>query len=103
MLNFDERPESAQADVEKIELFQLGGKTYTIPAKIDAGRVLGFMQEMRVGGQEAAAVGLLIDLIGREGYTKLRTYPGLQLADLKAIFDVVSQAAMGSMEEVAGN
>ena len=102
-INFDDRPKPEASEVEQVELFTLEGKTYTIPSKVDANRVLAFMQEMRNGGQDAAAVGLLIDLIGRPGYLALRNYPGLQMTDLKAIFDTVSKAAMGSMEELTGN
>ncbi len=103
MLNFDERKPVEQTEPERIELFTLEGKTYTMPKKLSANKLLAFMQEMRANGQEAAAVGLLIDCIGMAGYQKLRAYPGLQFADLKAIFDAVSLAAMGAMEEMTGN
>lgn len=102
-LNFDDRPQKETKPVEQVELFTLGGKTYTMPAQITANKLLGFMQEMRNSGQEAAAVGLLIDSIGQVGYRKLLDYNGLEPADLKAIFDTVSQAAMGAMEELTGN
>ena len=83
--------------------FRLDGKTYSMPAKFPANKLLAFMQEMRIKGEEAAAVGLLIDCIGQAGYRKLLDYPGLELSDLKAIFDTVSKSAMGSMEELTGN
>jgi hypothetical protein len=102
-INFDERTSNPNEKVEQVELFTLEGKTYTIPKTLDGGRVLGFMQEVRNVGTEAASVGLLIDLIGQSAYRKLREYPGLTLADLKAIFKVVEQSATGAMEEVAGN
>lgn len=102
-INFDDRKNEELPEVEQIELFVLDGKTYTIPAHITGNKLLGFMQEMRVHGQESAAVGLLIDCIGRVGYQKLLEYQGLQPKDLKAIFDVVSRVAMGAMEEVTGN
>lgn len=103
MLNFDDRKDEAPAEVKQIELFRLNGKTYSVPEKISAGKVLAFMQEMRVSGKEGAAVGLLIDTIGQAGYQKLVSYPGLTTADLKAIFETVAQVAMGSMEEMTGN
>lgn len=103
MLNFDERPAEEPKPVEQIELFRLDGKTYSMPAVISANRLLGFMQELRTSGQEAAAVGLLIDCIGQAGYRKLLAYKGLRPEDLKAIFDTVGRAAMGAMEEMTGN
>lgn len=102
-LNFDERPEEEAVEVEQIELFILDGKTYSIPKVFTANKLLGFMQEMRANGQEAASVGLLIDSIGTAGYNKLLAYKGLTYSDLKAIFDTVAKAAMGAMEEMTGN
>lgn len=102
-INFDERKVETPAEVEQIELFTLEGVTYTMPKQLDAKSILAFMQEVRNVGVEAASVGLLIELIGQTAYRKLRDYPGLQLRDLKAIFDTVGKAAMGAMEEVTGN
>lgn len=102
-LNFDERTEEDVAEVGQIELFTLDGKAYSIPETFTANKLLGFMQELRSSGQEAASVGLLIDSIGAAGYNKLLAYKGLKYSDLKAIFDTVAKAAMGSMEEMTGN
>lgn len=103
VLNFDERKDEEPVEIEQVELFTLEGKTYSMPKTVTARQLLGFMQEMRTNGQEAASVGLLIDCIGRTGYQKLLSYPKLRHADLKAIFDAVSGAAMGGMEEMTGN
>jgi len=102
-INFDERNADELPEVERVELFRIDGVTYSIPKVIEARRLLGFMQEMRASGTEAATVGLLIDCIGQQGYNKLLGLKTLRTADLKAIFDVVSTAAMGSMEELTGN
>lgn len=102
VLNFDEREKKEPGPVEEIELFTLDKKTYTMPKKLSANKLLGFMQEMRNSGQEAATVGLLIDCIGQSGYRKLLAYEGLEPSDLKAIFTVVGEAAMGAAEEMTG-
>lgn len=104
IVDFDGRSDTPAEEPKLIELFKLGGDIYTVPEELPAGKVLAFMQEARIRGPEAAGIGLLIDMIGAGTYRRLVDLPPekLRKQDLKAIIKVVSDIAMGAMEDVTG-
>lgn len=83
---------------DRVDLFELGGKMYTMPAEVPGSLALEAMEIFRRQGDAAASAWLLKEVIGEEAYGALRTCKTLRKEDLQAIQKIVSEHVFGSPE-----
>lgn len=103
MINLDEAPKLDNSKVEMINLFQLGGRTYQIPAKPRVNLALKFLWQRKTKGELEAAAALLGDMIGDEGFQALMEYEDLTSEILEKVCTAAATVAMGGMEQAVGN
>ena len=96
-INFDER-EKKEGDDERIVVFHLNERDYSIPKSPRINLGLKFSLEMKKYGSAVAVAGLLEDMLGEEGFEALMSYDGLTAPDLETITEICSRAAMGKLE-----
>jgi hypothetical protein len=88
--------------VEMMDLFELDGKTYQIPARPRVNLALKFLYKARTEGMEMAAAMLLVDLIGEEGFQALMDCDELEPDQLATIINAAQKVTMGGLEKALG-
>jgi hypothetical protein len=91
---------TARPASERIDVFEIDGETYSMPAEVNGGFALEAMEVIGTRGEVAAMPWLLEKALGRKGYTALRNCPTLTAADLKAVTRIVQDHVMGQLEEL---
>lgn len=95
-INFDER--EPEEDGERIVVFHLNGKDYSVPKKPRMNLGLKFSLERKKFGSAVAVASLLEDMLGEEGFEALMNFDGMTAEDLEVITEICSRAAMGKLE-----
>lgn len=89
---------SSKGEVKQVELFELDGRSYTIPNKP---RVNLGLKVMRVTAKEGEAAGqayMLEQLLGVENYDALLDFDDLTTEDFSAIVELASEIVFGGLE-----
>lgn len=89
-------------DDKRVPLFEIDDVTYTVPAKPRVNLALKFMYQARTLGQDTAAMNILEDLLGHDGFQALMNYDDLTQEDLEAVIGRATRLLMGSLESVSG-
>lgn len=97
VINFDEQPKEV-SETAMVELFTLGGKTYSIPNKPRINVALKYLDHARNQGQDAAAAYLLETLVGREGYEALMDYDDLTQDQFSEVILAAQKVVLGGLE-----
>lgn len=84
--------------VERVELFSLDGKSYTIPRRPKANVALRYLYEVKQHGSEVAAGSLLMNLLGEENYLTLMDNDDLTLDQLKQVMELAQKVTLGNLE-----
>lgn len=87
---------------ETVDLFELEGKVYTIPAKPRASLVLRYMKSVREHGEEYASSEMLEGLLGKDNYAVLESCEHLTIGDFQAIMEEAQRVVMGNVEAATG-
>jgi hypothetical protein len=95
-INFDERPPAPE--VERVPLFVLDGKEYTIPAKIGPAVGLRYLYDLKLLGEQAAIAGLLFTVLGQDAMEALSNSSQVTMADVNIIMEIVRDQTLGGME-----
>lgn len=95
------RPEDREP-VERVVLFSLDDKDYTIPRKFPVSLGLKVIRTMRKRGQEIAMAELLEEVIGEDAYEALVNYPDLEDSDIERLMEIVQSLALGSLDSPKG-
>jgi hypothetical protein len=103
MLDLDALPAREKGDVEMVDLFHLGGRTYQIPAEPRVNLALKFLWQRKTRGELDAAANLLGDMLGAEAFEALMEWPGLTVEILNQVSTAAAKVAMGQMEQAVGN
>lgn len=90
-------------DEERIPLFSIDGREYTIPKSVDAAFALRAIKTVREKGELFAAAQIFEEVIGTEAYDALCNFKGLKGPQLKQLIDEVVGYVMGQVEDIAGN
>lgn len=86
------------------DLFTINGKAYQLWVNAPASVGLTYLKMVRTKGAESAAVWIMEQMIGEDGYEALMNYPKLKEKDVKRIMDIVKEYAMANEEDsAAGN
>lgn len=85
-------------------LFTVNGKAYDLWVNAPASVGLRYLKMVRKEGGESAAVWILEQMIGEDGYDALMGIPNLKDKDLQRIMKIVKEYAMANEEDSpAGN
>lgn len=89
-------------EAKMVDIFEIDGTTYQIPAKVRVNISLKYMRNIRKYGQEYAAGELLEDMLGEKAYEALMNYDDLTAEDLEAVMSAVQEVALGGLETTPG-
>lgn len=95
-INFDER--EPEENEERIVVFHLNGKDYSVPKAPRMNLGLKFSLESKKYGSAVAVASLLEAMLGEEGFEALMSFDGMTAEDLEFITEICSRAAMGKLE-----
>lgn len=98
MIDLDAPTDEEATTDERIEVFSLGGTTYTVPADPGPAFALRYLSKVREFGDDAAADYLLEAMLGDEGYKALSGFSNLKESQLLTVFQVCLDIALGAME-----
>lgn len=88
-------PEKGDA-VERVELFSIDGKVYTVPKALSPTVGLRYVHIARKQGQEMAADYLLETMLGEEAYEALMDFSGLNEDVLEIVLEACSNIALAA-------
>jgi hypothetical protein len=93
---------TASSLVDRIPLFKIDGREYTVPAVPRAVVGIRYLRNLRRKGQDFAAASLLEELLGVDGLDALCDYEDLTQEQFKAIMAGAQKLVMGGLED-SGN
>lgn len=91
-----ERPPDAD---ERVTLFYLDDKEFTIPARPRANLSLQYLDKVKNEGSEYANAWLMEQMLGVEGYEALMNHEYLEPEQLKTIMDLCQKQTVGKLEQ----
>lgn len=97
--------EQAAADLaaaERIDVFAIDTTTYSIPKEMDGGALLRYLDDCAEIGESAAMAHLIRELLGEAAYEALIGFEGIKPAQIKELFDLIEEHAMGQMDKIGG-
>lgn len=96
---------SAEADdeVEMEPLFRLDGTVYQIPARPSAGMAFDYLEKQTTEGPDAAVYWMMVRMLGKEVYEKLRDHPNLPREQFDAILNRVENKVLGASPKKGKN
>lgn len=97
----DEEPEG---EVEMVDLFEIAGRMYQVPAKPPFAHALRAISTARTQGAGMAELMILEEVVGPEAWEALCSAKGVTGAQVAKLANAVSLLVMGAMEdEASGN
>ncbi|MEV6014741.1 hypothetical protein [Streptomyces sp. NPDC051997] len=93
---------STVPDEERVPLFSIDGRVYTVPKFVPQGLSLEFVRLNRQFGENVAAVRLLERMLGAEAYEALEQCPTLDAEQMQKILDMSQKLAFGKAEVTEG-
>lgn len=97
-LKLHSQTEEEAAAVEKVEVFELDGISYTIAKKPNVSLALRFLKMARIRGEEIAAGYLLEEALGSEAYDALASCLTLTPEDFAVVTETIKKHTMGGLE-----
>lgn len=85
-----------KAEVERVELFSIDGKVYTVPRELSPTVGLRYTNIARKQGQEMAADYLLETMLGEEAYSALLEFDGFNTEILELVIEACSNIALAA-------
>lgn len=83
-------------------LFSIDGVVYSMPVEVPGNVALGYLEQMRQGGEAVAIAWALEQVLGEKAYQALVNCKSLQPHQLSAIMTIVTERIMGALEAVRG-
>ena len=102
-LNLVSRTDEERAAVERIVIFRINGKPYTIPNETRPNISMGYLYLTRQRGVAAAESWLAEQLLGREAYEALLNFADLTQEASNEIFKRARDVAFGRYDPKAPN
>lgn len=96
-------PEAKPREIERIPLFYIGEKEYTIPAELSPNDALIALRMARTRGTVIAQSWMAEKGIGEEGMDDLIACDAITREQVKEILDNVQKMYLGDLEEMSGN
>lgn len=95
-------PEDDGVRGDRLVLFELNGREYTVPKRIGPNVALGYMRDIRRHGKEHAIAGIMEALLGREALDALADYEDLSEEELEQVMAAVQHHVLGPLEKRSG-
>lgn len=92
----------AEPTQERIELFSINGRSYSIPKRPGPNVALRYLRDVRRHGREHALAGILEAMLGTEGMDALADYDDLTDEDMDAVMAAVERHVLGPLEKKTG-
>lgn len=89
---------TGQTTEDRVPLFSIDGKEYSIPAKPRPSIELKFLYLLKQEGPEMATAIFLSDLLGDEGFEALTNYEDLTKEQFEQVVEIAKQTALGGLE-----
>lgn len=88
---------------ERVTLFTIDDKAYTVPAKPGANVTLKFLDELRRTGNEMfAALSLMQSMLGKEAYEEFLDWDDMSDDVMTEVLEQVVQLALAKVEDSSG-
>lgn len=96
-IDFDARRKEDTGEEDRIVIFHIDGKDYSVPrgSRINVG--LKFSRDRKKYGADVAVASLLESMLGEDGFEALMSFDGLTDVDLETVTAICSRAAMGKL------
>lgn len=85
---------------EMVDVFELDGKMYRVPKRINPMLTMRWQREARTVGQYAATENLLLTLLGQDAVDALAESPEVDEEDIAKVFAIVGHLAFGTAQKV---
>lgn len=95
VLHFKTDPDDTGEEEEYVPLFTIDDKSYDLWINPPASVGLEYLKRAADYGVEAAAVWILEEMIGEDGYAALQNYKKLEVKQLEKILAICKRHAMG--------
>lgn len=82
--------------VERIHIFTLGGVKYTVPSEVPASLAVEMLARTAEDGAEETMWWTFNEVLGEDAVEALRSYKGLTMKHLGAVFAICQQIITGS-------
>ncbi len=83
-------------------LFSIDGTVYSMPVEVPGNVALGYLEQMRQGGEAVAIAWAMEQVLGEAPYQALVNCKALKPHQLSAIITIVTEKIMGALEAVQG-
>ncbi|WP_433242513.1 hypothetical protein [Actinomadura nitritigenes] len=93
----------APAPVEMIPLFKMADEIYEMPKSPPAGLALEYLEKQVEDGPDAAAMWLMIEVLGPEVYKMLKEHPSLEFDQFNDVFDRIEKTLLGKKGQKASD
>lgn len=97
------RTEEERAQDDRVVLFYLGDKEYTIPAKPRTNVAIKYLRDIRSEGDEIAQANMLVGLLGEEGFDALCDAEDILPEQFEAIVSIAAAKTLGALENTTKN
>jgi hypothetical protein len=91
-----------RAFVERVSIFELDGRDYTIEKRPRINVALAYLRLARTQGDNAAIGYLLEESLGKDAFQALTEYDGLSADEFGQIFAIVQKHVLGGLEGPKG-
>lgn len=98
-----ERTEEERAEEDRIILFFIGEKAYSIPKQPRANVALKYLRDLRDSGDEIAQANMLAGLLGEEGFNALCDSEDVLTEQFEAIVNIAAARVLGALEQTSKN
>ncbi|WP_149264296.1 hypothetical protein [Actinomadura sp. K4S16] len=89
------------AKIEMVPLFVMGDDVYEMPKKPPAGLALEYLEKQVEDGPDAAAMWVMVEVLGEEVYTMLKDHPSLDFDQFNDIFERLEKNLLGGKGQKA--
>ncbi|HEY1439809.1 MAG TPA: hypothetical protein VGF65_02990 [Mycobacterium sp.] len=91
-------PDAEREPVERVPLFSIDGREYTIPSRLPFTLGLRIMRTSRKEGVDAALIEMLEEALDEDAFAALLAYRDLQPQHLWELFQAIQKVVMGAVE-----
>jgi|SRR5690554_4039081 len=101
-INTSERRNEAQ-EVDRIEVFEIDGRKYTMPAKLSPAAGMRYLRNLRDRGRDYAEAQLLTEALGSEAVDALAECDEITHDEMATILAIVMRIALGAADPGKGS
>jgi hypothetical protein len=89
--------DGADVEIEMVDVFELDGYMYRVPARPSAGLSLGYLEMQSTQGPDAAVYWMMVEMLGEDGFAALKNHPDLEREQMEAIIQYIEKQVLGAV------